>query len=150
MGRGRATTGQATTTTQVYSLNHHVDIVDITTNNRLPGLQPRDGDDGLLLQLLLPGLLRHGGAGPPAAGILPSIRGLGTNHIRWLVTFCIAHGYLSCQMHQCTPIINCHFLQLASGRKWVSCISLLFDPLLTARVPTFVTTFDCYTLRAES
>ena len=77
----------------------NVDIVDITTNNRLPWLQPRDGDDGLLLQLLLPGLLRHGGAGPPAAGILARIRGLGTNHIRWLVTFCIAHGYLSSQMH---------------------------------------------------
>ena len=62
---------------------YHVDIVDITTDNRLPGLQPRDCDDGLLLQLLLPGLLRHGGAGPPAAGILASIRGLGTNHIRF-------------------------------------------------------------------
>ena len=45
---------------------------------------------------------------------------------------------------QCTPIINCPFLQLASGRKWVSCISLLFDSLLMARVPTFVTTLDCY------
>ena len=98
-GRGRATTGLATTTTQVFSLNYHVDIVDIFTDNRLPGLQPRDGVDGLLLQLLLPGLLRHGGAGPPAAGLLASIRRLDTNHIRWLVTFCIAHGYLSCQMH---------------------------------------------------
>ena len=111
-------TGLATTTTQVFSLNNHVDIVDIFTDNRLPGLQPRDGVDGLLLQLLLPGLLRHRGAGPPAAGLLASIRRLGPNHIRWIVTFCIAHGYLSCQMHSALRLsipIFCSLLLEGNG-----------------------------------